>query len=137
MADSSPPADRGRDWSRIAHAASLLALAVGTFMLLVGIAVEGPIMLAYTLAGVVPLLLGTVGLARERWAPETASAAARVEPMEALKRRYASGEIEDDELERKVEYLLDADAQGPARSDRGADRTGARGGERERERSAR
>ena len=115
MADGSPPADRGRDWSRITYGASVLALAAGTFMLLVGIAVEGPIMLAYTLAGVVPLLLGTLGLARERWTPETSGVDPSVDPMEELKRRYATGDIEDDELERKVEFLLEADEGRPPR----------------------
>lgn len=124
MSDSTPPADAGRDWSRIANAASVLALAAGTFMLLVGIAVEGPIMLAYTIAGVVPLVLGALGLARERWAPETSKVDASVDPMEELKRRYATGELEDEELERKVEFLLDADGRRRAGSEEHPEREG-------------
>lgn len=134
MVNGSPPADDGRDWSRIAYAASVLALAVGTFMLLVGIAVEGPILLAYTLAGVVPLLLGSLGLARARWRSETSGVDPSIDPMEELKRRYATGEIEDDELERKVEYLLDADDGRRPRSDASPERGRV---DREAERSAR
>jgi uncharacterized membrane protein len=114
-APDSPPSDSGRDWDRVARWASALGVVIGTLALLVGIATQGPILLVYTLVGVVPLALGLLGLARARWRPETSS----VDPLEELKRRYARGELEDDQLERKVEYLLEpADRHGRPRSER-------------------
>lgn len=99
-------------------------LAFGFGLLMVGVGVgSGGVEVPFFLLGVLPLAVGLVGLARARWHSGSASsqAPAVAEPFEELKRRYATGELEDDELERKVELLLAAD-DGRRRPDVGRER---------------
>ncbi|MFC7097301.1 SHOCT domain-containing protein [Halobaculum marinum] len=44
-------------------------------------------------------------------AADTASGEADADPVERLKRRYADGEVSDEEFERRIDRLLDADSR--------------------------
>lgn len=118
MADSNQQTtDRIRSWGRGKFAAAALAFAAGVVVMLFGIAIEGVPMLAFTLFGVLPFVVGLMAFARVAWAhdPTESGPDPAREPLDELKWRYAAGEIEDDTLERKVETLLGAGERNPPR----------------------
>jgi len=86
------------------------------------------------------LLVGShefVPLLRDRFgsSDDAAERAGESDPLAELKARYARGEIDDAEFERRVERLVgveDIDADGPAPDDLGADGIGTAGRDRER-----
>jgi len=57
-------------------------------------------------------------------AGDTTVGDAEADPVERLKRRYADGEVSDEEFERRIDRLLDADSRIEAE-----DTDGSRGGE--------
>jgi uncharacterized membrane protein len=93
----------------LAAGVSALLLAGGLLVGLVVLAQAGGAVLAFLLVSVLPALLGYAGLARTGHLPWDDSDDADEDLLADLKRRYAGGDIDDDELERKVETLLAAE----------------------------
>jgi uncharacterized membrane protein len=89
----------------------VLELVWGVLLVLGG--VGGLLVSAAVLASAIPAVLATAGAAA---GDETS--AADGDPVETLKRRYAAGEVGDEEFERRLDRLLRAD-------DGHDDRTGA------------
>lgn len=111
--------DDGGDGRKLVAAASAFALCFGLFMGLVIMAAQGPVILAFLMLSVFPALLGYAGLSRGDHLPWQGEGGEDEDLLAELKRRYATGDIEDDDLERKVETLLSADeAAGGRRRER-------------------
>lgn len=110
----SSPDDDTRRATSVIRSLSGIALVVGLIVSIALLATFGEIIVLFVLAGVVPTVLGFVGLSRTGGLPwqtgrRPDEAESEEDPVEALKRRYARGELSDAELERKVATLLGAD----------------------------
>lgn len=118
--------DDTRRATSVIRSLSGIALVVGLIVSMALLVTFGEIIVLFVLAGVVPTVVGFVGLSRTGGLPsQTGTRPDEVEseedPVEELKRRYARGELSDAELERKVETLLG--------TDEGSDRVTTRGRE--------
>jgi len=97
----------GTSADRLVAGGSALALAFGVLMGLVILAGAGEVIVFFLLLCVFPALAGYWGLERTGYLPwDSTGEGADEDLMGELKRRYARGELDDDELERKVETLL-------------------------------
>lgn len=110
----SSPDDGTRRSTDVFRSLSGIALIVGILVSMALLATYGQIIVLFVLAGVLPTVLGYVGLARtgglRRKSGTRPDEAMNDEDLvEEVKRRYAKGELGDAELERKVETLLAAD----------------------------
>jgi uncharacterized membrane protein len=106
--------DDTRGSTDVVRSLSGIALVGGLLVSMALLTVFGEIIVLFVLAGVLPTVLGYAGLARTGalpWqsGPDTDEAGDDEDLVEELKRRYARGELDDAELERKVETLLSAD----------------------------
>jgi uncharacterized membrane protein len=91
-------------------AGSALALAFGVVMGLVILAGAGEVIVFFLLLSVFPALLGYAGLEYTDYLPRRASGGGGSDDLvDELKRRYARGELDEAEMERKVEALLAAE----------------------------
>lgn len=98
---------------------SAVALAAGLLVSAALLAIWGEVIVMFVLAGVLPALLGYAGLARAGALPwRTTTSDDEEDLVEELKRRYARGELDDAEMERKIETLLAADEADSRSGDR-------------------
>jgi uncharacterized membrane protein len=122
--------DGGRSVRDVVRPLSAVLFAAGLLLSAGMLAMFWEQILLFVLAGVFPSLLGYAGLAWSRALPwqgrGTASEENEEDLVVELKRRYAKGELDDAEMERKVETLLASEDDGGL---------SATTGERERERT--
>lgn len=90
-----------------------VALVAGPFVSAALLAVRGGVVVTVVLARALPTLLGYAGLARVGAVPWRSSRAeGEADPVAELEGRYARGELDDAELERRIETLLAAEDRG-------------------------
>lgn len=60
------------------------------------------------------VVLVYIGWIAWRWHALRSDRSTETDPVETLKRRYAAGELSDEEFERRLDQLMDAGAERPA-----------------------
>lgn len=99
--------------TRVLTSLSAVAFVAGLLVSTALLVTAGEVILAFVLAGVLPTLLGYAGLSKTGALPwRTGETGEDEDLVDELKRRYAQGELDDAEMERKVETLLAADEGG-------------------------
>lgn len=108
MADERTDSPGVGEWLELAG--SLGALLLGAAVMLSSV-LEGPVVVGYLLVGPLPFALGLLGFSRALPARERGAADGEA-LLDELERRYATGELEDEWLERQVEARLEAEHGG-------------------------
>lgn len=120
------PDDGSTTIADVVRPLSAILLAAGLIVSVALLTMYLEIIVLFVLAGVFPSILGYVGLAWTSALPwqstGTASEEDEEDLVEELKRRYAKGELDDAEMERKVETLLNADDDGGLSATTGRER---------------
>lgn len=121
-----PPTDRATTLADVVRPLSAIVLVAGLLVSASLLTMYLDVIALFVLAGVFPTLLGYAGLAWTNAFPwqSTGTAAEEDEAdlVEELKQRYARGELDDAEMERKVETLLNADDDGGISATSGRER---------------
>jgi hypothetical protein len=114
---SGSSSDDGTTARSVVRSVSAIVMVAGLLVSVALLVAYLDVIILFVLAGVFPTLLGFAGLSWTNALPwqgvGTASQENEEDLVAELKRRYAKGELDDAEMERKVETLLAADDDDP------------------------